>query len=103
VAGQSIALVFVLMNKFTIIYPNGMRRHVNRLERDLLSSLTQIAPREYAAPSLQREIEQRNAPHFLPGRFTIEHGDRRINERLESVAAMTERLFNMGILELRTS
>jgi hypothetical protein len=87
------------MNKFTIKYPNGIKRHVNRLERDLLaSSLKQIAPREYAAPSLQSEIDQKNAPKFLPGRFTIEHGDRRISERLESVGAMTQRLFSQGIL-----
>ncbi len=92
-------LVLLSMNKFTIIYPNGIKRHVNRLERDLLlSSLTQIAPREYAAPSLQTEIEQMNAPKFLPGKFTIEYGDRRIIERLESVGAMTARLFRQGIL-----
>jgi hypothetical protein len=76
-----------------------MRRHVNRLERDLLaSSLKQIAPREYAAPSLQSEIEQMTSRAYLEGKFTIEQSDgRRITERLESVGAMTQRLFSQGV------
>ena len=88
------------MNKFTIHYPNGIKRHVNRLERDLLaSSLTQIAPREYAALSLQTEIEQMTGARFLPGKFNIEQPDGRvISERLESVMGMTARLIKQGIV-----
>jgi hypothetical protein len=93
------------MNKFTIHYPNGIKRHINRLERDLLaSSLIQIAPREYAAPhhSLQTEIDQINSPRYLEGAFTIEQTDgRKIHERLESVMGMTARLIKQGVLELQ--
>jgi hypothetical protein len=87
------------MNKFTIHYPNGIKRHVNRLERDLLaSSLTQISPREYAATSLQTEIEQMTGPRYLEGKFTIEQPDGQVvSERLETVMGMTVRLVRQGI------
>ena len=91
---------FLSMNKFTIHYPNGIKRHINRLERDLLaSSLIQIAPREYAATSFQTEREQMNGPRYLEGAFTIEQTDgRKIHERLESVIGMTARLIRQGVL-----
>lgn len=87
------------MNKFTIHYPNGIKRHVNRLERDLLaSSLTQISPREYAASSYQTEIEHMTGPRYLGGKFTIEQSDGQVvSERLETVMGMTARLLQQGI------
>lgn len=92
------------MNKFTIHYPNGIKRHVNRLERDLLaSSLTQISPREYAASSYQTEIEHMNGPRYLEGKFTIEQSDGQVvSERLETVMGMTVRLVRQGICVAET-
>jgi hypothetical protein len=93
-------------HRYLIFYPNGIRRHVTRLERDLLaSSLTQIGPREYRAASFQTEREQMTGPRYLPGKFTVEFIDRsgsrgiRI-ERLETVRGMTARLFRQGVLEV---
>ena len=94
-----------MSHRYLIHYPNGIKRHVNRLERDLLaSSLTLIAPREYAAASLQTEIEQMTGRRYLEGAFIIERPDgRKIHERLESVMGMTARLFRQGVLEPRAS
>jgi hypothetical protein len=92
------------VNKYLIYYPNGIRRHVKRSERDLLaSSLTQIGPREYKANSFQTEREQMTGPRYLPGKFTVEFIDRTGSrgiraERLETVRAMTARLFRQGVL-----
>lgn len=84
-------------HRYLIVYPNGIKRHVNRLERDLLaSSLTQIAPHEYRAESLSQDLQQSTGPDFLEGHFTIEYpqryGKRRVNERLETPKRMTIRL-----------
>jgi hypothetical protein len=71
-----------------------MKRHINRHERDLLlSSLTQIGPRQYRATSLQMQIEQATGPRFLPGKFIVEFMDRSGSkgirtERLETVIGM---------------
>jgi hypothetical protein len=88
------------MNKFTIHYPNGIKRHINRLERDLLaSSLTQIGPKAYTATSLQTELHEMNIPRFLAGAFVIEDSKgNKTKERLESVGGMMARLIRQGIL-----
>lgn len=94
-------------HRYLIFYPNGIHRHVTRLERDLLAaSLTQIGPREYRAASFQTEIEQMTGPRFLPGKFTVEFidrcGSRGIRtERMETVRAMTARLFRQGVCGAR--
>lgn len=87
------------MNKFTIRYPNGIKRHVNRQELTLLSeSLTQTGPHEYSASNLQASLEQTNGPSYLAGLFTIEFKQKRRSERLETPRAMIERLTNSGVL-----
>jgi hypothetical protein len=91
------------MNKFTIHYPNGIKRHVNRHELALLSdSLTQTGPHEYSAASLQASIEQTNGPAYLAGLFTIELKDKRRLERLETPKGMISRLERAGQLQVVT-
>lgn len=85
------------MNKFTIHYPNGMKRHVNRLERDLLaSSLTQIAPREYCAISLSRDIQATSGPNYLGLELVFEYPPDREYEREQTPRGMITRLEQMG-------
>lgn len=85
------------MNKFTVHYPNGIKRHINKKELDLLgASLQQVGPREYSAFSLQSDFEQATGPNFLAGRFTIEYplrlGKRKVSERLETPKGLIDRL-----------
>jgi hypothetical protein len=92
------------MNKFTVTYPNGIKRHINKQELTLLRpSLRQISLREFSAESLSRDLEQSNGPDFFAGQFIIEYpkrlGGRKVNERLESPKGMIARLGRMRLLE----
>jgi len=87
------------MNKFTIRYPNGIKRHVKKAEIILLGdSLRQTGPHEYSADSLSGNLQQSNSPHYLPGVFVIEHKGKRRKESLESTAGMIGRLQKSGAL-----
>lgn len=87
------------MNKFTIRYPNGIKRHVDRHELALLSgSLTQTGPHEFNATSLQASLEQTNGPAYLTGSFIFEHKGKKTHELLESPRGMVERLEKAGVL-----
>lgn len=87
------ALVFVSMNKFTIRYPNGIKRHINKSELAILSdSLQQIGPHEYRAASLQHTIEQSSQPSFLAGTFIFELKGKKRRELMQSVSGMVREL-----------
>jgi len=85
------------MNKFTIHYPNGIKRHINRQELTLLSgSLTQTGPHEYSAASLQANLAEANGPAYLPGSFIIELRGQRERERLQTSKGQIQQLEAMG-------
>jgi hypothetical protein len=84
-------------HRYLIIYPNGIRRHVNRLERDLLaSSLTQIAPREYRMPSLSSDIQLTSGSNYLDLELVFEYPPKRVYEREQTLKGMIARLQQMG-------
>jgi hypothetical protein len=93
------------MNKFTIHYPNGMKRHVKKAEIILLgSSLQQISRHEYRAASFQQNIEQESGPSFLSGLFIIEYprrlGGKKYTERMQSVQGMVRQFERNGTLQV---
>lgn len=91
------------MNKFTIRYPNGIKRHVNKRELALLSeSLTQVGPHEYCAASLKTHLEDATGPNYLSGQFTIEFKQKRFTERLETPKGMIMRLERSAAINLLT-
>jgi hypothetical protein len=84
--------------QYLIHYSNGMKRHVSREERDLLT-LEQIGPREYRSKTdLSENFEQVNAPHYLPGLFTVEFNGKRQQERLQTERGLIEQLERQGLL-----
>jgi len=87
------------MNKFTVHYPNGIKRHINRRERDLLAStLTQTAPREYRASSLSHDISATSGPNYLGLEVVFDYPPDREYEREQTVRGMIARLEQMGFV-----
>lgn len=94
---EVLPLVFVSMNKFTVHYPNGIKRHINKSERDLLgASLVQIRPREYLSASLALNLQQAHGPNYLTGFFIWELAGQREEERMQTPKGQIERLEAMG-------
>jgi hypothetical protein len=81
------------MNKFTITYPNGIKRHVNQQEILLLgNSIRQTGPKEYLAGTMIVD-GARTEPDYYRGLFIFEDPQRkRHTERLESSEALALRL-----------
>jgi hypothetical protein len=85
------------MNKFTIHYPNGIKRHVNRQERDLLlSSLTQVAPHVYTSPYFSGALKLASGPNYLDLELVFEYPPDRDYEREETPRGMLARIEKMG-------
>lgn len=82
------------MNKFTVRYPNGIKRHINKSELVLLSgSLQQIGPHEYLSKaSLQATIEQASGRHYLPGVFIFVLKGKKRRELMETPCGLVGRL-----------
>jgi hypothetical protein len=86
-----------MSRKYLVHYDNGMKRYINRLERDLLaSSLTQIAPREYAMPSLSSDIQLNSGPNYLDLELVFEYPPVRKYEREQTPRGMLVILKQMG-------
>jgi len=88
------------MNKFTVRYPNGIKRHINKRELDLLgASLRKIGPKEYFASSLYRDLKEASGPNFLDLELIFERkGKQRDYEREQTPRGMIARLEQMGFV-----
>jgi len=87
------------MNKFTVHYPNGIKRHINRKERDLLlSSLTQIAPHVYTSTYFSGHLKLTSGPNFLDLELIFDYPPDREYEREQTPKGMVARLEQMGFV-----
>lgn len=88
------------MNKFTVRYPNGIKRHINKRELDLLgASLRQTGPKEYSAASLRSDLKEASGPNFLDLELIFERkGQQRDFEREQTPRGMIARLEQMGFV-----
>lgn len=96
------------MNKFTVHYPNGIKRHVNKKELDLLSeSLLEVAPRTFfcGSDSLLKEMKRVRAqreflsgPSFLDLLLIFQYLAEREYEREPTPRGVIARLEQMGFV-----
>lgn len=87
------------MNKFTVRYPNGIKRHINKRELDLLgASLSKIGPKEYSAASLFQDLKEASGPNFLDLELIFERKGQLSHEREQTPRGMIARLEQMGFV-----
>jgi hypothetical protein len=94
------------MNKFTVHYPNGIKRHINKRDLDLLGkSVLEVAPRTYFCGSdsllgeMRRMVSERefsSGPSFLDLLLIFENPPDREYEREATPRGVVDRLAAMG-------
>ena len=87
------------MNKFTVRYPNGIKRHINKRELYLLgASLRKTGPKEYSAASLSCDLREASGPNFLDLELIFERKGKQDHEREQTPRGMIARLEQMGFV-----